>query len=63
MSTALLPALAPVASPAEATALTALLTQGETPVSDAPTYCPHATTLILILAGPKEPKEPKRTRR
>ncbi|GGT62613.1 hypothetical protein [Streptomyces purpureus] len=57
MPTALVPVLAPVASQTEETALTALLTEGEAPVSDAPQHCPPAASLILILLSPKEPKE------
>lgn len=63
MPTALLPALTPVASTAEEAAMTALLSEGEAPVSDAPTYCPTATSLIIILVSPKEPKEPKKKQR
>ncbi|MGW0367017.1 hypothetical protein [Streptomyces sp. NPDC002990] len=46
-----------VASPAEQAALTALLAEGEMPVSDAPLFCPASATSFLILLGPKEPKE------
>lgn len=57
MSTALLPALAPVASPAEADALSALLSEGESPVSDAPTFWMSVIGVGLLLLGSKEPKE------
>ncbi|MEU3727626.1 hypothetical protein [Streptomyces sp. NPDC031705] len=56
MLTAPLPALAPVASPAEADVLYALLAEGEAPVSDAPTFCAVAGSILIILLGPKEPK-------
>ncbi|MBT2444994.1 hypothetical protein J7E93_33860 [Streptomyces sp. ISL-36] len=63
MLTALLPALAPVASPAEQAAVTALLEEGEALVSDAPTFCPPAALLTLLVLSPNEPKETKEKRR
>ncbi|UQX04605.1 hypothetical protein [Streptomyces sp. RerS4] len=60
MHTALLPALAPVASPAEEAALTALLTEGEASVSDAPQFSPASAISLLLIVAAKEPKEPKK---
>ncbi|NEA45295.1 hypothetical protein [Streptomyces sp. SID10815] len=50
----------PVASSAEEVAVTALLTEGEAAVSDAPLFHPPANQVILLLLSPKAPKEKDR---
>ncbi|KQV04589.1 MULTISPECIES: hypothetical protein [unclassified Kitasatospora] len=51
----------PVRPPAERSALAALLTEAEAPVSGAPLYCPATSLALLLLLSPKEPKDPRRT--
>ncbi len=52
---------APLAAEAELGAITALMTEDEAVVSDAPTYRPEAAALLLVglalLLSPKQPKE------
>ncbi|GAA2532537.1 MULTISPECIES: hypothetical protein [Streptomyces] len=57
MPTTLLPALAPTASPAEEAALTAVLTEGEAQVSDAPLFQPTMAAEVILVFGPKEPTQ------
>ncbi|MFF0724438.1 hypothetical protein [Streptomyces sp. NPDC004134] len=62
MSVQTTPALSPVrAGVAERAAFTALVDEPEAPFSDAPVYSPQggAVLLLLALASPKLPKEPR----
>ncbi|WP_329201715.1 MULTISPECIES: hypothetical protein [unclassified Streptomyces] len=57
MLTQLNPTVVPLASLAEGAAVASLISEGETPLSDAPLFTPASATSFLILLGPKEPKE------
>ncbi|MFI9005761.1 hypothetical protein ACIGNX_00835 [Actinosynnema sp. NPDC053489] len=43
----------------ERAAITALITEPEAPVSDAPVYTRPTAALLLLLLSPKLPKEPE----
>ncbi len=52
-------ALRPFATPQQVSALHALMTEPEQPVSGAPRYTPPASLLVLLLLSPGTPKDPK----
>ncbi|WP_329571396.1 hypothetical protein [Kitasatospora sp. NBC_01266] len=53
------PTVARPATASELSAVTALMAEEESPVSDAPSYCPEAAGILLLalLLSPKQPKE------
>ncbi|AUG79355.1 hypothetical protein CFP65_4620 [Kitasatospora sp. MMS16-BH015] len=51
------------ASPPELLAVTGLIAEEESAVSDAPAHCPEALGAVLLLLSPREPRPPKRPER
>ncbi|MGV9279674.1 hypothetical protein [Streptomyces sp. NPDC003730] len=56
---ALLVSSRPTTGTRERAVVTALITEPEAPVSDAPAYAPQCLGALLLMLSPKLPKEPK----